>query len=147
MQEFTFTGIRLIIFDFHILIDLQPEDLELIKRLRRKCPLCIASTTHEDTIVRKILKKFNIEEYFDKIVSNIDVQNGKPAPDVFLKVAKLMDTNPINCLVIEDSLAGLQAAKAARMNCIICLDNFARTPFSEFEKADLIVKNLNEIII
>lgn len=127
-------------------LEMKPGALELIKKLHLKCPLCVASATHIDAI-KMIVEKFDIKKYFAQLISGINVKERKPAPDVFLKVAELTNTNPRNCLVIEDSLAGLKAAKAAGMECIICPDTFTKTPVSEFEGADLIVKNLEEILI
>lgn len=126
-------------------LELKPGALELIQKFHLKCPLCIASATYI-TAIKDIVKKFDIEKYFSKLISDIDVKNRKPAPDVFLKTAELMDTNPRNCLVIEDSLAGLKAAKAAHMECIICPDTFTQTPHSEFIGADLIVNSLEELL-
>jgi HAD superfamily hydrolase (TIGR01509 family) len=128
-------------------LELKPGALELIKRLHRSGrPLCIASATHID-VIRIILKKLNIEKYFTKVISDVDVKRRKPAPDVFLAVAKSMNTHTINCIVIEDSLAGLQAAKAAHMECIICPDTFTQTPHSKFKEADLIISSLEELLI
>ncbi|WP_264560686.1 beta-phosphoglucomutase [Flavobacterium sp. N501239] len=64
---------------------------------------------------RPILEKTNIIHYFDAIVDGNDVSNAKPDPEVFLQGAKKMNNNPINCIVFEDSLAGIQAANIANM--------------------------------
>jgi HAD superfamily hydrolase (TIGR01509 family) len=64
------------------------------------------------------LKKFQMESLFGAIVSADDVNHGKPAPDIFLKTAEIIGTIPRNCVVIEDSSAGIQAAVKAKMKCI-----------------------------
>ncbi|XP_034706716.1 protein SUPPRESSOR OF QUENCHING 1, chloroplastic [Vitis riparia] len=55
---------------------------------------------------------------FDAIVSADAFENLKPAPDIFLAASKILDVPPGECIVIEDALAGVQAAKAAQMRCI-----------------------------
>ncbi|PPS02534.1 hypothetical protein GOBAR_AA18126 [Gossypium barbadense] len=55
---------------------------------------------------------------FDAIVSADAFENLKPAPDIFLAASKILDVSPDECLVIEDALAGVQAANAAKMRCI-----------------------------
>jgi beta-phosphoglucomutase-like phosphatase (HAD superfamily) len=52
------------------------------------------------------------------ILSREDVEQPKPDPEIYLLAARLLDTPPDECLVIEDSPAGVQAAVAAGMNCI-----------------------------
>ncbi|WP_445710634.1 beta-phosphoglucomutase [Flavobacterium sp.] len=64
---------------------------------------------------RPILEKTNIMHYFDAIVDGNDVTNAKPDPEVFLQGAKKMNDNPKNCIVFEDSVAGIQAANIANM--------------------------------
>jgi beta-phosphoglucomutase len=64
---------------------------------------------------RPILEKTNLIDAFDVIVDGNDVTEAKPDPEVFLKAAKLTNTNPNNCIVFEDSVAGIQAANAAGM--------------------------------
>lgn len=55
-------------------------------------------------------------DIFDEVVTGSDgLDNLKPAPDIFLEAAKRLDVNPGNCIVIEDSRPGVQAAKAAGM--------------------------------
>lgn len=64
---------------------------------------------------RPILEKTKIMDYFDAIVDGNDVTNAKPDPEVFLQGAKKMNDNPKNCIVFEDSVAGIQAANIANM--------------------------------
>lgn len=64
---------------------------------------------------RPILEKTNILHYFNAIVDGNDVTNAKPDPEVFLQGAKKTNDNPKNCIVFEDSLAGIQAANIANM--------------------------------
>lgn len=65
-----------------------------------------------------ILQKLDMAKYFDLIVSGEQVQNGKPAPDIFLKAAQHFNHPPEECVVIEDSRNGVLAAKAAGMYCV-----------------------------
>jgi beta-phosphoglucomutase-like phosphatase (HAD superfamily) len=58
-----------------------------------------------------------------------------------------MEVLPEECLVIEDSVAGLRAAKSAKMKCIICPDSFCNIELLDFKNADKIVESLNEIDI
>ena len=64
---------------------------------------------------RPILDKVKITGLFDAIVDGNDVSKAKPNPEVFLKAARLTNSNPKNCVVFEDSVAGIQAANAAGM--------------------------------
>lgn len=86
---------------------------------RRDIKQCIATGgTKEKTEFK--LKAVNIEKIFtqDKVFLSEMVSQGKPAPDLFLLAAEKMGEKPENCLVIEDSLAGLKAGLAAKMNVI-----------------------------
>ena len=69
------------------------------------------------------IKAVGIEKYFDRknLFTADMVENGKPAPDLFLLAAKTMGFEPQNCIVIEDSIAGLTAALKAKMNPIAFL--------------------------
>jgi len=67
---------------------------------------------------RTILKKINLYEKFDVIVDGTDVSKAKPDPEVFLIAAKKLNTEPENCVVFEDSVAGIQAANIGNMTSI-----------------------------
>ena len=64
---------------------------------------------------RPILEKTGILSYFDVIVDGNDVTNAKPDPEVFLKAAQLLNIDPKNSIVFEDSVAGIQAANIGEM--------------------------------
>jgi beta-phosphoglucomutase len=67
---------------------------------------------------RPILEKTGLLSYFDAVVDGNDVTNAKPDPEVFLMAAKLLNVQPQNSIVFEDSVAGIQAANIAKMTSI-----------------------------
>lgn len=91
---------------------------ELIKELfKRGYTLAVASSSPM-TSIEKVTEYFGVRSCFEKLVTGEDVKNPKPAPDVFLKAALQLDKKPEECLVIEDSENGVNAAVAAGMMCI-----------------------------
>lgn len=83
------------------------------------------------------------KDYFDAIISGEDVQHKKPSPDIYLHASKKLGTKPENCIVIEDAINGIQAAKAAGMKCIAVTTSFSRDIIAK-EQPDYICDNLNE---
>jgi len=67
--------------------------------------------------VHAVLQIVGLTGRFSTIITGDDVQNGKPAPDTFLAAAHALQIDPPHCLVLEDAPAGVQAAKAAGMQC------------------------------
>lgn len=88
---------------------------------------------------RMILKKVNLIEQFDAIVDGNDVTKGKPNPEVFLNASKELKVQTNNCIVFEDSVAGIQAANAANMISIGIGD------VTVLHEADYIFKDFTEI--
>jgi beta-phosphoglucomutase-like phosphatase (HAD superfamily) len=72
----------------------------------------------------ELLKSVDLISRFDHIIGGDDIKNGKPAPDIFLKAAGLNDTKPENCLVLEDSETGAEAAWRAGMRIIVVPDMY-----------------------
>ncbi|HEU4496568.1 MAG TPA: beta-phosphoglucomutase [Flavobacterium sp.] len=87
--------------------------LEYLKERKQGIALGSASKN-----ARPILEKTGIIGYFDAIVDGNDVTEAKPDPEVFLKAARLLGTDPENAIVFEDSVAGVQAANKARMTSV-----------------------------
>lgn len=67
---------------------------------------------------RTILKKINLYDKFDAIVDGTDVSKAKPDPEVFLIAAEKLNTKPEDCVVFEDSVAGVQAANTGKMTSV-----------------------------
>lgn len=71
------------------------------------------------SLINVVVDKLNIRQYFDLLVSAENEPYGKPHPSVFLTTANQLNVLPTECLVFEDSVNGMVAAKAARMKCIV----------------------------
>ncbi len=115
--------------------------LELIKDLiKNKIKIAIA-TSKSHALVESEMKRFQLEIYFSVVVSKEDVKAHKPNPEVFLKAAEKLEAQPEECVVIEDAIHGIDAAKRAGMAAIgVC------TPIhSKFPGADLEVHSLEEL--
>ncbi|MCL2398151.1 MAG: beta-phosphoglucomutase [Defluviitaleaceae bacterium] len=65
-----------------------------------------------------ILSKIGLQEFFDAISDGIGLAHSKPNPEVFVKCAQMLNIDPTDCLVIEDAIVGVQAAKAAKMDSV-----------------------------
>jgi beta-phosphoglucomutase-like phosphatase (HAD superfamily) len=75
-----------------------------------------SGSNHE--VIAAVLGMQDLRRHFEKVVSAQDVAKGKPAPDIFLHTASQLGVNPADCVVIEDSAAGVAAARAAGMRVI-----------------------------
>jgi len=114
------------------------EVVNLAKVLKEKGhKLGIATSTKKDVTI-KILESFGIKEYFDEIIGLEETVKHKPSPEPYLKAAELLKVNPENCLVLEDSILGLTAAKAAGMKCLIVKTNVFFE--QDYSQADLVLK-------
>lgn len=81
----------------------------------------VASSSHREYVERKLTNS-GIVTRFNAIISADEVSRGKPAPDLFLKAAELLQEEPADCLVLEDSIAGVKGADAAGMTVIMVPD-------------------------
>ncbi|MBC8126560.1 MAG: HAD family phosphatase [Gloeobacteraceae cyanobacterium ES-bin-144] len=98
-------------------ITLIDEVANFAQGLRGKVPMAIASGGGR-MVIEKILHVVAVSDWFDEVVTADDVVEGKPAPDIFLKAAKLLGVMPSKCLVLEDAPAGILAAQRAGMQVI-----------------------------
>lgn len=93
-----------------------PEFIQAVKANNLK--LSLATSSHA-VMPTKQLERLNLIKYFDELVSRDDVEQVKPAPDLFLKVLELTDTYPEEALILEDSENGLNAADKIPVSTII----------------------------
>jgi beta-phosphoglucomutase len=101
----------------------------------------LASSTPIENI-QLISNALGLERYLSVLVSGETVPHGKPAPDIFLKAASELGILPHLCLVIEDAVAGVEAAHAAGMRCISVA---GERDLPGLRKAELMVKTLKEV--
>lgn len=94
------------------------ETVDLVCRLRREGIPYGIGTGSLIKGARATLASAGIEDLFDVIVTPKEVAHGKPAPDIFLKLAELLSVAPCECVVFEDADPGLQAAAAAGMDAV-----------------------------
>jgi beta-phosphoglucomutase family hydrolase len=91
---------------------------DLILKLKHmKIKLAIASSSHR-RMIEYVLNWLKIAQFFDSVVGAEDVSRSKPDPEIFLKTAQLLKVKPEECLVIEDSKLGVEAAKRAGMKSL-----------------------------
>ncbi|KAK4851350.1 hypothetical protein QYF36_014395 [Acer negundo] len=96
-----------------------PGALELINQCKSEgLKVAVASSADRIKVDANLAAAGLPLSMFDAIVSADAFENLKPAPDIFLAASKILDVPPSECIVIEDALAGVQAAKAAQMRCI-----------------------------
>lgn len=95
------------------------------------------------TDIEVILESLKILDMFDAIVSGDQVPEGKPHPAIFLRAAQLLGIEPIHCLVLEDTVYGVVAAKAAGMFCIAIPNRF--TSNQDLSQADLVLESLAQL--
>jgi beta-phosphoglucomutase len=114
---------------------------ELLDMLCGKIKMGLASMNNRSVIIH-MLKANNLEKYFETVLTAESIVHSKPNPEIFLKSAQQLQTAPEKCVVVEDSLFGVKAAKSATMGCIAVLTGVYNKMELEKEKPDLIVKTL-----
>lgn len=118
--------------------------LDFLKK--NNVPMTIATMSEWDN-VEFYIKEFNLAKWFDinKIVYSNGKIPGKPAPDIFLIAAQKIGLPPSECIVIEDAIAGINAAKAAGIGKIIAIDSIEPIEFYQnIDGLSGIIKNFNE---
>jgi len=83
-----------------------------------------------------------LRRFFRAVVSSEDVAHGKPAPDIFLRTAELLEVSPKECCVIDDSVSGVEAAVAAGMTAVAITNSL---PAEKLSRATTILETYDEI--
>ncbi len=130
-----------------VLIDIYDEKLSLVRGLTElldsvsKSSLKVALASSSPLkVIEFVLGKFDLNNYFDLVVSGDMVEHGKPSPDIYNYTAERLGLECDECVVIEDSINGVISAKSASMYCIAIPDK--RLNPNGFKKADIIMSNL-----
>jgi len=124
-------------------VKLFPGARELLEALHGKKKMALASMNNRSVIIH-LLKAKGLEKCFDEILTVESISHSKPNPEIFLKAASKLKVNTEKCVVVEDSIFGVKAAKSANMGCIAVLTGVYSQLELEKEKPDLIVKTLKD---
>ncbi len=116
---------------------------ELLEDLDGKIKVALASMNQRE-FIDHMLKEKRIQKFFNVILTANEINKPKPDPEIFLKTAQQLGVKPECCVVVEDSIFGVKAAKSANMGCIAV----AQGAYSKEElcsaNPDLIVPSLKE---
>ncbi len=110
---------------------------KLVGSLSGRTRLGVASGSRH-SIISAVLGMKDLRRHFPVVVSSEDVSHGKPQPDIFLRAAELLEVEPTRCVVVEDSVAGVEAGLAAGMDVIAITNSF---PATALEQATLVVNS------
>lgn len=127
---------------------LSPGAVDLLDELRdHEIPRTIATASIHANL-QFFIEHLRLERWFDPelILFDDGVRPGKPAPDIYLQAARMIGLQPRDCVVVEDSMAGLQAARAAGIGYIIALMVGGRSPSDNLiDGIDLFVESLAQL--
>lgn len=122
-------------------IDYKPNADKLLHKLKDMGYILALATTTTNIQLnayrhynRNIKEKANIDEMFEMILSKEDVKDKKPSPEVHNKIIQLLNVTPSECLIIEDSLIGVQAAKNAGIEVAVMYDKYSDCDREEINK-------------
>jgi len=100
------------------LVRVVPGAPEAVRRIAARYPAAIASSSHRDAI-EAALDLLGLRDVLGAVVSSDEVEAGKPAPDVYLLAARRLGADPARCLVVEDSVNGVLAGRAAGAHVVL----------------------------
>src|SRR2546428_11344390 len=126
-------------------VGLFPSAKAVLEELRQMNLRLAMATSSIGASTRPFLKRHGLTAFFDVIVTGEEIERGKPAPDIYLRAAEKLGIPADACLVIEDALSGIAAAKAAGMR-VAAIPDTRFVEAREYEKqADYLLGNLSEI--
>ena len=111
--------------------------LEILNQ--KNIPMAIATSGIQPNI-DFMFENIPIKKYFKVVVNSSHITHGKPHPEIYLKVASLLDVSPKNCLVFEDAVVGINSAKSAGMKVIAVATTQTK---EELSIADMIVDDFD----
>jgi len=119
-----------------------PGVYEFMEKCRNKgLKMALATSADKTKMDVNLLEIGLSEESFDAVVNGLDIKNKKPSPDIYLLAAKILGLHPSECLVVEDAVNGVEAAKRAGAKCLGLTTSFTR---NELSNADWIADNLSK---
>lgn len=128
-------------------VPLKPGALRFLKHLKEQgIPMGIATSNSRD-LLDAVLESLEIAPYFDCCMTSCEAGAGKPAPDIYLKVAELLKTEPKDCLIFEDTPAGILAGNRAGIPvCAMADENSAGRKDQILQIADYYAETFDQVL-
>ncbi|MCI8335207.1 MAG: HAD family phosphatase [Lachnospiraceae bacterium] len=128
-------------------VPLKPGALRFLKHLKEQgIPMGIATSNSRD-LLDAVLESLEISPYFDCCMTSCEAGAGKPAPDIYLKVAKILKTEPKDCLIFEDTPAGILAGNRAGIPvCAMADENSAGRKEQILQMADYYAETFDQVL-
>lgn len=104
------------------------------------------ATSSLSKLAGSFLERCHLRDFFDAITTGEEVERGKPHPDIYLRAAAKLDAAPHKCLVVEDSLAGVQSGRDAGMTVAAIPDPRYVDAADYTDKADYVLSRLSEVV-
>jgi HAD superfamily hydrolase (TIGR01509 family) len=122
-----------------------PGALDAVWRVAGAFVLGLASSSNRE-LIDVVLEAGGIADLFKATVSSEEVAAGKPAPDVYVEVARRLGLEPAECTAVEDSHNGIRSAKAAGLRCV-AIPNARFPPGDAVADADIVLGSLAELTV
>lgn len=127
-------------------VELKPGAIEFLQSLKDKGIKTGLATSNSYDLVQACFEGTGLGKYLDAVVSADEVKNGKPAPDVYLTCARKISVDPRTCIVFEDVIQGVQAARNAGMKVYAIDDPYSREHLDEkMNLSDGVISDFTEI--
>jgi HAD superfamily hydrolase (TIGR01509 family) len=121
-----------------------PGATSAVRRIADARPVAVASSAHRD-VIDAALEATGLADVLQVIVSSDEMAHGKPAPDVYLEAARRLGVASSACLVVEDSLNGVLAGKAAGMTVVLVPNESVPPAPGTHELADFVLARLSDL--
>jgi beta-phosphoglucomutase family hydrolase len=115
---------------------------ELLEDLKSNDFALAVGSSAPDANLELVKSRLKLDDYFHAYVTSKDVKVGKPAPDTFLRAAEKLGLSANRCIVVEDAVTGVEAAKAAGMKVVAITTTRRR---EDLTKADMIIDSFSEL--
>lgn len=125
-------------------VQLKPGAAALLSWLKTEGVAVVLATSSVRERAVEVLTRLGVVQYFDDMVFGTEIERGKPWPDIFLKAAEKAHAAPADCLVLEDSEAGIQAAHAAGID-VLCVPDMKMPAESYQQMTAAMLKILDEV--
>src|SRR5256886_10667696 len=126
-------------------IDVFPSTKLVLQELRQMNLHLAVATSSVSASARPFLARHGLTTFFEVVVTGEEVEHGKPHPEIYLRAAEKLGIGADACLVIEDALSGIAAAKAAKMR-VAAIPDTRFVDSRDYEKeADYLLSGLSEI--